>query len=225
MGNRVAGCGWSGDPKGGGAAVRMAGRSRGRGRIVRRRSSGQGGFVLSRISRDAKKLSAATEHRRDRRVERAHEFDLPRPSTLGTDPLSCRTERRSALSEADGAVPRPGRLAQDRRDAVVRRDVAGAVVGPDFRFGGGAEMRCARSLDRLGFPPAIGPAPVDRQHQSFFDSARGTLAERRFVGAFAAGEADRRGLAAALRTSAAAARDVCRSTALPWAGSGPFLRG
>src|SRR5438105_11066725 len=65
--------------------------------------------------------------------------------------------RTAALPATHARAPLPGLFAEDRRNAMVRGDLARAMARPAEFFGLGSEVRRARSLDWLDPAPALRP--------------------------------------------------------------------
>jgi len=81
---------------------------------------------------------------------------------------------------------------------------------------GGAEMRCARLLDRLGLSLPVWSAQADREQQPLLDPAPVAPAEYRLTGIVADRASGCVRLAGTLRSFVTTAGDLCRSPALPW---------
>ena len=108
-----------------------------------------------------------------------------------------------------------GRLAQDRRDAVVRGALAARVGGTDRLFRAGLEVPGAGRLDRLGLPGAVRPVASGHRQQPLSDPARLASAQPGLATAVAVRAVPGLGLAETLRPSAAAAGDLRRPVPLP----------
>ena len=97
-------------------------------------------------------------------------------------PTRCRA-RGGTLPGPDGGPSLPGGAAEDRPHPVVCRHLERPVAGAAEFLRRGLEVRGARRLDRVGFPPPIrSPAP-DRQQQPVSDPARVPRPEPRLAGA------------------------------------------
>jgi hypothetical protein len=71
--------------------------------------------------------------------------------------------RTAPLPRTDVRAPLPGPFAQDRRNAVVRGELARALRRPAELFGRGTEVCRTRSLDRLELAAAICPLEAGGQ--------------------------------------------------------------
>src|ERR1700694_5773192 len=88
--------------------------------------------------------------RRTFSLVREHRIDIER------DPgPSVGEGRRGAFPSVDAGPSLFGGAAQDRRDALVCRDLGSGMGIAALLLGGGMEVCGARSVDRVGLPPSI----------------------------------------------------------------------